>query len=136
MDSVLSGGWDYPPFKQLWISKSIRKCPLALSPKFKITFVSEYRQLMSQSNNNNNNNNDNNSNNNNNSDNNNLLFIKCKITFQYDLMWSSSKDKQLLKIKLTCILTLLLEIGCKGSDFKGHFVLDVKWACMYSHFWT
>ena len=45
-------------------------------------------------------------------------------------MWSSSKDKQLLKIKLTCILTLLLEIGCKGSDFKGHFVLDVKWgAC-------
>ena len=30
------------------------------------------------------------------------------------------------KIALTFTLTLLLEIGSKGLDFKGHFVLDVK----------
>ena len=30
------------------------------------------------------------------------------------------------KIALTFTLTLLLEIGNKGLDFKGHFVLDVK----------
>ena len=29
-------------------------------------------------------------------------------------------------ITLTFTLTLLLEIGSKGLDFKGHFVLDVK----------
>ena len=30
------------------------------------------------------------------------------------------------KITLTFTLTLLLEIGSKGLDLKGHFVLDVK----------
>ena len=30
------------------------------------------------------------------------------------------------KIALTLTLTLLLEIGSKGLDFNGHFVLDVK----------
>ena len=30
------------------------------------------------------------------------------------------------KIALTLTLNLLLEIGSKGLDFKGHFVLDVK----------
>ena len=31
-----------------------------------------------------------------------------------------------IKITLTFTLTLLLEIGSKGLDLKGHFVLDVK----------
>ena len=30
------------------------------------------------------------------------------------------------KLTLTFTLTLLLEIGSKGLDLKGHFVLDVK----------
>ena len=30
------------------------------------------------------------------------------------------------EIALTFTLTLLLKIGSKGLDFKGHFVLDVK----------
>ena len=33
------------------------------------------------------------------------------------------------KITLTFTLTLLLEIGSKSLDFKGHFVLDVKIEC-------
>ena len=33
-----------------------------------------------------------------------------------------------IKITLTFTLTLLLEIGSKGLDLKGHFVLDVKFA--------
>ena len=31
-----------------------------------------------------------------------------------------------LKIMLTSTLNLLFEIGSKGSDLKGHFVLDFK----------
>ena len=39
---------------------------------------------------------------------------------------------------LTFTVTLLLEIGSKGADFKGHFVLDVKieLASNKVHFWT
>ena len=37
-----------------------------------------------------------------------------------------------LKITLTFIFTVLLEIGGKRLDLKGHFVLDVKMgACIY-----
>ena len=73
------------------------KCPLALLPNFNITRFSEYRQLMSQ----------------------------CPPNAAPQVRINSCIYPK-IKITLTFTLTLLLEIGSKGLDLKGHFVLDVK----------
>ena len=82
------------------ISISVMKCPHALLPNFNITHFSEYRQLMSQ----------------------------CPPNAASQVRINSSIYPK-IKITLTFTLTLLLEVGSKGLDLKGHFVLDVKIRC-------